>query len=121
MADSPAIKTRLNRLTTEELLLRYPESSAQKVMFIGIEESNGTFQISSREFDTRVQEMSPVLTEQTGEKQHVANVASRLTRDSFRPVLLFAKPTVAGGELEFLLQAGELTVPGSDCRFYPGW
>ncbi|MBC7964507.1 MAG: hypothetical protein H7Z17_01175, partial [Fuerstia sp.] len=113
----PAGKERLNRLTAEELFLRYPESSAQKVLLIGIEESNGTFQVSCREFDTRVQELSPLLTEQTGEEEHVANVASRLVRDSFRPVLLFAKPTVVGGELEFLLQAGELTVPDPTAAF----
>ena len=57
----PGGKLRLSRLTSEALLTRYPESTAQKVLLIGIEESNGTFQISCREFDTRVQEMSPVL------------------------------------------------------------
>ena len=113
----PGSNARLHRLTAEELLLRYPESSAQKVVLIGIEESNGTFQISGREFDTRVQEMSPVLTEETGEDQNVANVACRLVRDSFRPVLLFEKPTVVGGELEFRLQAGELTVPDPTAAF----
>ena len=113
----PGSNARLHRLTAEELLLRYPESSAQKVVLIGIEESNGTFQISGREFDTRVQEMSPVLTEETGEGQNVANVACRLVRDSFRPVLLFEKPTVVGGELEFRLQAGELTVPDPTAAF----
>lgn len=113
----PGGNERLHRLTAEELFLRYPESSAQKVVLIGIEETNGTFQISCREFDTRVQEMSPVLTAQTGEEEDVANVASRLARDSFRPVLLFSKPTVVGGELEFLLQAGELMVPDPTAAF----
>ena len=113
----PGGKERLNRLTAEALLLRYPESSAQKVVLIGIEESNGTFQISCREFDTRLQEVSPVLTEQTGAEQNVANVATRLARDSFRPVLLFAKPAVTGDEVEFLLQAGELTVPDPTAAF----
>lgn len=113
----PGGQERLNRLTAEALLLRYPETSTQKVVLIGIEESNGTFQVSCREFDTRVQEMSPVLTEQTGEEKNVANVATRLARDSFRPVLLFEKPTVVGDELEFLLQAGELTVPDPSAAF----
>ena len=113
----PSGRERLNRLTAEELLVRYPESSAQKVLLIGIEESTDICQISCREFDTRVQEMSPVLTEQTGEDQNVANVACRLARDSFRPVLLFAKSTVVGDELEFLLQAGELTVPDPTAAF----
>ena len=107
----PGGKQRLFRLTTEELLTRYPESTAQKVMLIGIEESKGTFQISCREYDTRVQEMSPVLDEQSAEERNVANIACRLARDSFRPVLMFSKPAPVSGELEFLLQGGELAVP----------
>lgn len=113
----PGGREQLNRLTAEALLVRYPESSAQKVLLIGIEKSTGTCQISCREFDTRVQEMSPVLTEQTGEEQNVVNAACRLARDSFRPVLLFTNSTVVGGELEFLLQAGELTVPDPTAAF----
>ena len=113
----PGGKQRLFRLTTEELFARYPESIAQKVVLIGVEESNGTFQISCREYDTRVQEMSPVLDEQTAEELNVASIACRLVRDSFRPVLLFAKPTPVGGELEFLLQGGELAVPDPEAAF----
>lgn len=113
----PGGKQRLARLTTEELLARYPESTAQKVLIIGIEESNGTFQISCREYDTRVQEMSPVLDEQSAEELNVANIVCRLARDSFRPVLLFTKPTPVGGELEFLLQGGELAVPDPGAAF----
>ena len=113
----PGGKQRLLRLTAEELLARYPESTAQKVLLIGIEETNGTFQISCREYDTRVQEMSPVLDEQSAEERNVSNIACRLIRDSFRPVLLFAKPTPVGGELEFLLQGGELTVPDPSAAF----
>jgi|GEM_PF-346939 len=113
----PGGQQRLFRLTNEELLTRYPESTAQKVLLIGIEESNGTFQISCREYDTRVQEMSPVLDEQSAEESNVANIACRLARDSFRPVLLFSKPTPVGGELEFLLQGGELAVPDPSAAF----
>ena len=113
----PGGKQRLFRLTTEELLARYPESAAQKVLLIGIEESNGTFQVSCREYDTRVQEMSPVLDERSSEELNVSNIACRLARDSFRPVLLFSKPTPVGGELEFLLQGGELAVPDPSAAF----
>jgi hypothetical protein len=113
----PSGKQRLFRLTNAELLARYPESTAQKVLLIGIEESNGTFQISCREYDTRVQELSPVLDEQSAEAHNVANIACRLARDSFRPVLLFSKPRPVGGELEFLLQGGELAVPDPSAAF----
>jgi hypothetical protein len=113
----PGGREQLDRLTTDELLARYPESETHKVLMIGIEVNNGEYQISCREYDTRVQEMSPVLTVQTNDEQNVANVACRLVRDSFRPVLLFAGPSVAGGELEFLLQAGELSVPDPTAEF----
>ncbi len=113
----PADKERLNRLSPEALLVRYPETLAHKVLFISIEESAGLYQICCREYDTRVQELAPVLMEQTGELADVANVACRLARDSFRPVLLFTKPTVDGMELEFLLQAGVLQVPDPSAAF----
>lgn len=113
----PGGKQRLFRLTTEELSTRYTESTAQKILLIGIEEYNGTFQVSCREYDTRVQEMSPVLEEKSAEERNIANIACRLARDSFRPVLLFAKPTPVGAELEFLLQGGELAVPDPSAAF----
>ena len=113
----PGGRERLLRLTTDDLLTRYPESVAQKVLLIGLEETLGTYKISCREFDTRVQEMSPVLTAETSEVRDVANAACRLARDSFRPVLLVDGPAAADGELEFLLQAGELAVPDSTAAF----
>lgn len=113
----PCGKERLNRLSIDELLGRYPESAAQKVLLIGIEMNRGDYQISCREFDTRVQEFSPVLTVQTSDEQSVANAACRLVRDSFRPVLLFSAPSVVKGDLEFLLQAGELAVPDPTAAF----
>lgn len=113
----PGGNERLFRLKADELLVRYPEMSAQKVLLIGIEETNGIFQVSCREYDTRVQEMSPVLTEQSGEEQNVANIACRLVRDSFRPVLYFSRSTPVSGELEFELQGGALFVPDPSAAF----
>ena len=108
---------RLRRLTTTELAARYPESIAQKVMLIGVRENAGAFQITCCEFDTRVEEISPVLTEETDNEVVVANAACRLVRDSFRPVLLFFRPSIVSGELEFLLQGGELAVPDVTAAF----
>lgn len=113
----PANRERLGRLTVEELLVRYPESSAQKVLFVSVQESSGLYEVCCREYDTRVQELTPLLVGQSAQELDVANLACRLARDSFRPVLLFAKPTVVGGELEFVLQAGELAVPDPTAAF----
>jgi hypothetical protein len=58
-----------------------------------------------------VQELSPLITDETQDLQSVANVACRLARDSFRPVLLLSGPSVDKSELEFHLQAGTITPP----------
>ncbi len=113
----PGSRDRLDRLSAEELLTRYPESAAQKVFLVAIDDVGGSFQTSCREFDTRIQETSTVLVEYSADEQTLAGIACRLVRDSFRPVLQFTKPPVAGDELEFLLQAGELTVPDPTAAF----
>ncbi|MEZ6032996.1 MAG: hypothetical protein R3C17_07875 [Planctomycetaceae bacterium] len=113
----PGGPERLRRLTANELAVRYPESIAQKVMLMGVGENAGVFQITCCEYDTRVEEISPVLTETTNNEAVVAHAACRLVRDSFRPVLLFSRPSVVSGELEFLLQGGELAVPDSTAAF----
>ncbi len=107
----PANSNRLQRLTEPELLNRYASTSTEKVILLAISGHNGSFDISCREFDVRVQELSPLLTEQTGDSQSVGTVASRLVRDCFRPLLLLSGPTIDKSELEFLLQAGSITPP----------
>ena len=107
----PADSNRLQRLTEPELLNRYASTSAEKVILLAISGSNGIVDISCREYDVRVQELSPVLTEQTGDVQNVGAIASRLARDCFRPLLLLSGPSIDKAELEFLLQAGSITPP----------
>jgi len=107
----PASRNRLQRLTEADLLTRYPESTAEKVILIALSGNNGAFEVSCREYDTRVQELSPMLSEQTNDFESVANIACRLARDSFRPVLLLAGPAIDKTELEFFLQAGTIIPP----------
>jgi hypothetical protein len=107
----PASRNRLQRLTETDLLTRYPESTAEKVILIAVSGSHGVFEVSCREYDTRVQELSPMLSEQSGDFESVANIACRLARDSFRPVLLLAGPAINKTELEFFLQAGTIIPP----------
>lgn len=108
----PADRWRLERMTIEEMA-RYTDDVAEKVILIAIEDLEAGYQVSCREFDVRVQEYSPVLTEHIGVASGVAATACRLGRDSFRPFLQFANPGVdkSKGELEFLLQAGNFVPP----------
>ncbi len=107
----PAGTARLQRLTEADLQARYAGTSTEKVLLISVAGSNGLFEISCREFDNRVQELTPLLTESTADIQSVSNIACRLTRDCFRPVLLFSGPSINKTELEFELQAGTLMPP----------
>ena len=107
----PAGTARLQRLNESEILTRYTGTSTEKVILLSVAGSNGQFEVSCREFDNRVQELTPLLAESTHDLQSVSNIACRLTRDSFRPVLLFSGPSIDKTELEFELQAGTLIPP----------
>lgn len=107
----PASLYRLQRLTEADLEPRYEATDAEKVILISVSGNNGSFRVSCREFDIRVQELTPLISEQTNDKQSVSNIACRLARDSFRPVLLFSGPSIDKTELEFQLQAGTLIPP----------
>ncbi len=107
----PADSNRLRRMTEADLQTRYDSMKVEKVILIAVSGSNGAFEVSCREFDTRVQELSPLLAEQTHDAQSVSNIACRLARDCFRPVLMLTGPSIDKTELEFELQAGTLIPP----------
>lgn len=108
----PADRWRMERMTVENLA-RYTDDTTDKVILIAIEDLEAGYQVSCREFDIKVQEYSPVLTDKVGTASGVPDKACQLARDSFRPFLLFSNPGVdkSKGELEFLLQAGNLIPP----------
>ncbi len=107
----PANETRLRRLTDTELAAKYSADITDKVILISVASADGAFTVSCREYDTRVQELSPVLSEQTHDVRSVPDIACRLARDCFRPVLLMSGPSTDKSELEFDLQAGCLNPP----------
>ena len=107
----PANSYRLDRLTEADVQSHYDGSAVEKVILIGISGSQNAFEVSCREFDVRVQELTPLLKLQTNDIQEVGAIACRLARDSFRPVTMFLAPSVDKTELEFELQAGTLTPP----------
>jgi hypothetical protein len=109
----PAGEARLRRLSNEDMVNRYPEGSAEKVILISVEHRENRAVVSAAEFDVRVQELSPVLTAETLDDREIPQLACRLARDSFRPVLMLKGPatTKEPGEYEFELQAGSFTPP----------
>lgn len=102
---------RLTRLETAEVATRYPEESADKVLTVAVHDTGSGLVISCREYDTRVVEFSPVVTEQVETVRLAGDAICRLCRDAFRPILMFANPSVDKTELEFLLQGGNLIPP----------
>ena len=107
----PANAHRIERLTEADVQSHYDGSSAEKVLLVGVSGNENAFEVSCREFDIRVQELTPVLKQQTNDIQEVGAIACRLARDSFRPVTMFTSQSVDKTELEFELQAGALVPP----------
>lgn len=108
---NPASEAMVQRLQVADLLPRYPESEAQKVLCVAVESRNGEWQVACREYDTRVQDLSPVRTATIQDRRAIDELAASLARDSFRPVLVLAEAAKGTDVLEFLLQAGELPPP----------
>ncbi len=107
----PANSHRIERLTEADVSSHYDGSAVEKVILIGISGNQNAFEVSCREFDVRVQELTPLLTQRTNDVQEVGAIACRLARDSFRPVTMFISPSVDKTELEFEIQAGTLIPP----------
>lgn len=107
----PANSHRIERLTESDVQSHYDSSSVEKVILIGVSGNQNAFEVSCREFDVRVQELTPVLKQRTNDIQDVGAIACRLARDSFRPVTIFTAQSVDKTELEFELQAGALIPP----------
>jgi hypothetical protein len=107
----PGNRDRIERLQDADLKARYPSTATEKVIVLAVAGSMGQFQVSCREFDARVEELTPVRTESTFNSASLPNIACRLTRDSFRPFLLFTGRAFAENDLEFFLQAGTISPP----------
>ena len=107
----PANSHRIERLTEADVQSHYDGSSVEKVLLVGVSGNQNAFEISCREFDMRVQELTPVIKQQTNDIQEAGAIACRLARDSFRPVTMFTAQSVDKTELEFELQAGALIPP----------
>ncbi len=107
----PGNHDRLERLPDADVKARYPSTKADKVIILAVSGTMGQFQVSCREFDARVEELSPMRFESTFNSATLSNIACRLARDCFRPVLLYSGRALGENDLEFFLQAGTIAPP----------
>jgi hypothetical protein len=107
----PGTKLQLARLADSDLKESWPEAAAEKLIILTVEGAPNGFTVSCREFDTRIAELSPILSRDVFTDHNIAHAACELARDCFRPFLLFANQTIDKSELEFTLQAGNLLPP----------
>lgn len=107
----PGTRLQLERLTENDLRDAWPEAAAEKLLLVSIESGQAGFTVSCREYDTRIDELSPSLSRSVFTSQSVAHATCELGRDCFRPFLLLSSPTIDKSQLEFTLQAGNLLPP----------
>ncbi len=107
----PGSESQIERIPAEELGKRYSLKDAQKVMLVAVEAADGGWKVCCREYDRRIEELTPVLAEVTYDRRSIADVAVRLMKNCFRPVLLLTGAAKGTDELEFYLQAGQLVPP----------
>ncbi|MEZ6125901.1 MAG: hypothetical protein R3C49_22465 [Planctomycetaceae bacterium] len=104
----------LQRLQAEELHDRYSERDVQKVFLVTIEGTSAEIQISCREYDTRIQELTPLHSEATLDARSIGSIASRLMRDTFRPSLLFLRSFPGENDramMNLQVQGGDIVPP----------
>ncbi len=107
----PGREMQLRNLSEVDLHQRFGGTDFEKVMLLSIEQVNGGHRVSCREYDVRVQELTPVQSSFSIDPAMTGPSAARLIRDSFRPVAFLAGSAKGTDELEFFLQAGELVPP----------
>jgi len=115
----PATRRHLEWMTEGEMLDRYPEQEYHKAFLVTVEASGSSFNISCREYDSRIQELTPVTTRTTHDIRSVASVATQLVRDSFRPCVLYQRMFVdetGRNFMEMQVQAGEIPPPDSSAE-----
>ncbi|MCA9049173.1 MAG: hypothetical protein KDA89_10625 [Planctomycetaceae bacterium] len=110
----PGSQSRLQRMTTEEMLPRYPEQDFHKAFLLTVECPGLSYRICCREFDSRIQELTPVYSEDTSDDRAIGGIAARLMRDAFRPAVMYVRQYVneeGRGLMELQTQAGEILPP----------
>ncbi len=112
----PGQGQRLERLLLPDVFERYPEEQYDKAFVLTVESSGRSYNISCREYDSRIHELTPVYSERTLDPRSIGTVAARVMRDSFRPVLLYVRQfddEEGRSLMELQAQAGEIIPPDS--------
>lgn len=111
---SPADQRRLSWLVDDDMLPRVSEEEYHKAFIVTIESDGPSFVISAREYDSRIQELTPIYSRNTLDVRSIASITSQLLRDTFRPCVLYERgyQNEEGRPLmEMQVQAGELLPP----------
>ncbi|MCP4512279.1 MAG: hypothetical protein GY826_38420, partial [Fuerstiella sp.] len=112
----PGQGQRLERLQLPDVFDRYPEEQYDKVFVLTVESAGRSYDVSCREYDPRIHELTPVYSERTLDPRSIGTVAARMMRDSFRPVLLYVRQfddEEGRSLMELQTQAGEIIPPDS--------
>ncbi|MDG1897109.1 MAG: hypothetical protein P8J37_19615 [Fuerstiella sp.] len=112
----PAQGQRLQRLQLSDVFERYPEEQYDKAFVLTVEASGRSFNISCREYDPRIQELTPLYSQRTLDPRSIGGVAACLMRDSFRPMLMYVRKfddEEGRSLMELQAQAGEISPPDS--------
>ena len=115
----PADVARLQRIQVDEVLPRFPEQDVDKVFFLNIAFNGVYTEVACREYDTRVQELTPIRAARSYDLRAVPSVATVLMRDSFRPVVMFSRSYEdedGRSMMELQVQAGEIIPPDSSAQ-----
>ncbi|MCA9062047.1 MAG: hypothetical protein KDA96_03285 [Planctomycetaceae bacterium] len=108
----PGSIPRLVRLEEDDVTEHYPHTMFDKTMLVCLEENAGIWQVAVREYDPRIQELTPTLQAQTMDARNLGTIAAQLMRDVFRPVLFLTAPVRGGSdEMTFDLQGGLIPPP----------
>lgn len=110
----PGDRRHLQRVELSDVLDRYSEKDYQKVFLLTVEGVGADFSVSSREYDPRIRELTPVHTEQTHDVRSLPTVAARVMRDTFRPALLFVRQFDGEDQvsmMEMQVQGGDIIPP----------
>jgi len=121
---TPGTPVQIRRLSKSDLIstddddqtsFRFPEAVSDKIVFVGLQASSSGIEIACREYDTRLQTLSPAQMVTVDTPFQVPVAAARLVRDVFRPCLQYVRKYTDDDGLAFIelqTQAGEL--PASD-------
>ena len=115
----PGQGQRLQRLQLSDVFERYPEEEYDKALILTVESSGRSFEISCREYDPWIHELTPLYSERTLDPRSIGTVAARLMRDSFRPVLFYVRQfddEEGRSLMELQVQAGEISPPDSSAE-----